>query len=416
MNLAAYLEKRILLIFFLGISSGLPLALTGGTFSIWLKENGIPKEIIGVLGAMAIPYSLKFLWAPVIDKLSIPALSALLGRRRSWMLATQAALIVAIIALGFANPADNILLTAICAFLLAFCSASQDIVIDAYRVEILDKDQYGTGAAAINIGYRMGMLVSGAGALYLSDTGIGWRWVYAIMSSVVLVGIAATLLGHEPEAKASAPGARNFLREGVINPFLDYMSRPGWQVFLLFILFYKFGDAFAGAMASVFYKEIGFSNSEIASVTKVFGLIAALAGSFAGGVAVKELGLIKSLWICGILQAVSNLAFCYQANAGHNIWALTFTIAVENFSGGMGTVAFVTFLSGLCNISYTATQYALLSSIASVGRIGLSTPTGYVAKAVGWEWFFAISFLAALPGLLLIRVMKKYLFENPTCL
>lgn len=403
---AVYRDRRMLAILLLGFSSGLPLALSFQTLSVWLTESGVDKTAIGLFALVGLPYTLKFLWAPLMDRLPLP-LFGRLGRRRGWGIATQLALMGAVLGLGATDPAANPWLTAALAMGVAFCSASQDIVVDAYRVDILEERSYGAGAATIVLGYRMGMLVSGAGALYLADW-FGWQAAYTAMAGLVAVGIATLLLSPEPRAPepepapAGAPGRRHWLREMVVDPFADFMRRPEWLLILLFILLYKFGDAVAGVMSNPFYIEMGFSKSEIASVSKIFGLGATIAGGFLGGVVVSRMGVMKSLLVCGVLQMASNLMFVVQAQAGYHLGLLTLTIGLENLSGGMGTAAFVAYLSGLCNPAYTATQYALLSSFMAFGRTVLASSGGWLAERLDWVLFFLLSTAAALPGLLLL--------------
>ncbi len=409
--LAVYRDRRMLCILLLGFSSGLPLALTGATLALWLAKLGIDKTTIGLFALVGIPYTLKFLWAPALDGLPLPLLTRLLGRRRGWAIVTQIALALSVLALGAVDPGAGIGLTAVLALLVSFCSASQDIVVDAYRVEILREHEQGAGAASIQIGYRVGMLASGAGALYIAD-GFGWMAAFWSMAALVGVGMAAILLNPEPPPPenieyAQHRSAGEWLSDHVIAPFADFLARPGWLAILLFILLFKFGDAVAGVMTSPFYVEIGFSLIEIANVSKVFGLGATIAGAVIGGVVVARLGIMRALVITGILQMVSNLMFVAQAAAGHDIAMLTLTIAVENLSGGMGTAAFVAYLSSLCSLAFTATQYALLSSFMAVGRTVLSSSGGWLADRMDWISFFLISTAAALPGLVLLFWMMK---------
>ncbi|MGH6954597.1 MAG: AmpG family muropeptide MFS transporter, partial [Alphaproteobacteria bacterium] len=402
--LAVYRDRRMLCIHLLGFSSGLPLLLTLSTLSAWLATLGVSKTAIGLFALVGLPYSLKFLWAPAMDGLKVPVLGAWLGRRRSWVVVSQLALMGAVVALGTTDPMAEPGLTALTALLVAFFSASQDIVVDAYRVEILDAHEQGAGAAAVQVGYRLGMLASGAGALYLAEL-FGWHAAFATMAGLVVVGIATILANPEPSAKGAPPRpatrALEFLRGHVIAPFRDFLLRPGWFLIIVFILAFKFGDALAGIMANPFYIDIGFSLAEIASVSKIFGLIATLAGVAAGGVLVARVGIMASLLYCGILQALSNVMFALQAVVGHDVLMLTLTIAIENVSGGMGSAALVAYLSGLCTFAYTATQYALLSSLTAVGRTVLSSWGGWLADRVDWASFFLLTTVAALPGVLL---------------
>ncbi|MEO5335471.1 MAG: AmpG family muropeptide MFS transporter [Magnetospirillum sp. WYHS-4] len=407
-----YLDRRILTVFLLGFSSGLPLALTGATLAVRLTEAGVSLAAVGLFALVGLPYTFKFLWAPIMDRAGLPILTPLFGRRRGWMLATQGALIAALLALGGVDPAGHPWETAALALLVAFCSASQDIVVDAYRVEILDEAQYGAGAAAVQFGYRLAMLASGAGALWLADA-VPWPTVYAAMAALVGVGVATVLVNREPTTPLAAIGhPRSFLawtKDAFGGPFLDMIRRHGKGValILVFVVLYKFGDAMAGVMANPFYVKIGFTKSEIASVSKVFGFFATILGTALGGVLVAKLGIFRSLLVCGVLQAASNLMFAAQAVAGADLQFLIATIGIENLSGGMGSAAFVAYISRLCNIGYTGTQYALLSSLAALGRTGLASWGGFLAESLGWVDFFLLSTLAALPGIALIWWVRR---------
>lgn len=401
-------SKRMLIVFLLGFSSGLPLALTGATLSAWLLEAGVDKTSIGIFAAVATPYSLKFLWAPFMDAIPFPKLSAKFGRRRGWILATQIALMASIVGLAFADPSINPWFTAVMALVVSICSASQDIVIDAYRVEILNKEQQGMGAAMIQYGYRFGMLASGAGALALADQ-VSWFTTYMVMSALVVVGIVTILVSPEPEVSAEVkpqmPG--RWLHDTILNPFTDFMTNKHWVLILLFILLYKLGDAFLGVMTNPFLLEIGFTKTEIAAIVKVYGLGATLLGVFLGGLMSMRIGMIRTLWICGIGHALTNLMFLVQAKVGADGQVLAAGIFLENLSGGMTASAFVAFISSLCHARYTATQYALLSSIAAVARTWLTTSAGWTVDTFGWEIFFIVAVLLAVPGLALLWVLGK---------
>lgn len=404
---SVYRDRRVLAILFLGFSSGLPLALSFQTLSVWLAESGVSKTTIGLFALVGTPYTFKFIWAPLVDRMPLPFLTRRLGRRRGWAIATQLALMAAIVGLGQTNPAADPGLTAMLALAVAFCSASQDIVIDAYRVDILEERQYGAGAAMIVLGYRLGMLASGAGALYLAAW-FGWSAAYVAMAVLVTVGSVTILLSPEPGGRQTRargtvrPSPAAWLDEAVAAPFRDFTRRQDWALILLFILLYKFGDAVAGVMSNPFYIELGFSKEEIASISKAFGLGATIAGGFLGGLVVSQAGVMKSLVVCGILQMASNLMFVVQAQVGYHLGFLTLTIGIENLSGGMGTAAFVAYLSGLCSPAYTATQYALLSSFTAFGRTVLSSAGGWLADQLDWASFFLISTAAALPGLAML--------------
>ena len=487
-TLAAYFEPRLIAVLFMGFSSGLPLALTGGTLQVWQTRGGVSLATIGFFVLVGVAYNLKFLWAPFMDRVALPGFLGRLGRRRGWAVLTQSALMLAILGLGAGDPVAAPMLTAAFAVLVAFCSASQDIVIDAYRIELLDQRQQGAGAAMTQYGYRLGMLASGAGALFLADA-VSWFWVYAMMAALVLVGIVTVLLTREPKPAAaplaavtdarlrlmqtaallglagcavavflaisivilgdagwpkwavnslatlaaagtpvlilrllprgadSRPGSlahayadlRRWLGQSVLQPFADLGRRSGWVHILAFIVLFKLGDAVAGTMANPFYVQMGFSNAEIASISKVFGLIATLIGVFLGGLIVVRLGIVRGLLIGGILQMFSNLMFAAQSLAGHDMTFLAATIGIENLSGGMGSAAFVAYLSALCSVAFTGTQYALFSSLAAVGRTVLSSPGGLLAEDIGWFNYFLLSTAAALPGLaMLLWLMRRY--------
>ena len=410
--LLPYFQRKLLIILFLGFLSGLPLLLSFGTLSAWLREAGVDRSTIGLFALVGLPYALKPIWAPLIDGLKLPFVTALLGRRRGWLIVSQVMLLFAIVNLAFSDPLNAPISMAVFAVLVAFFSASQDIVIDAYRIEILEEEQQGMGAAMVTYGYRAGMLMAGAGTLYLADY---WSWTHAylVMGLIIITGSLLVLFSPEPDEMESPTihklGLGGWIYQFVVRPFLDFSSRPGWVLILLFIVTFKLGDAFLSVMTNPFYIDLGFSKSEIAEVTKLFGVLALGAGLFVGGIMIQKFGLLASLIITGVLQAVSNLAFAYQAASGNDLEVLIFTIAIENVTGGMGTAAFVAYLSSLTNTAFTATQYALLSAFMSLGRNLLSSPSGYVVDAVGWIEFFIISVVIAIPGLLLLLLlMKRY--------
>ncbi|MCE3232308.1 MAG: transporter [Rickettsiaceae bacterium] len=419
--LSLYSHPKVIAVFFLGIASGLPLALVLSTLSVWLSEVGVSRTAIGLFAAASTPYALKFLWSPLIDQLPLPFVTRLLGRRRGWMVFTQACLAIFIVMLGLSNPAENAFMTAVFAFMVSVASASQDIVIDAYRVEILEENQQGAGAAMSVFGYRVGMLLSGAGALFLAQYA-GWFVTYVVMAALISIGVITIMVTGEPKTgidiesdihdlaiEKTSPFIKieKWFIRAVINPFSDFMRRPGWLIVLFFIVLYKLGDAFAGVMTNPFLIETGFSKAEIATVVKSFGFVALLLGTFLGGAVVNKMGMMKALWVCGILQMVSTLAFAVQAHFGYNVELLAVTIATENLTGGMGTAAFVAYISSLCNVRYTATQYALFSSLASVGRTWLSASSGWFVDQVGWINFFVLSTAIAIPGLLMLILLRK---------
>lgn len=405
-----YLHPKLLAVMLLGIASGLPLALVAGSLSVWLTEEGLSLGSIGLFASVGTPYALKFLWAPLIDNLRLPFFSHVFGRRRGWLFASQILLIAAIAGLGLSNPHEAIMATAVLAVLVAFLSATQDIIIDAYRIEILEREQYAAGSAMIILGYRIGMIISGAGALFLA-TQIGWQMTYMSMSLVILIGTVAALWAGEPAAKdvVAKPqhGFVSWLENAVIEPFIDFMKRPYWLAILVFVVLYRLGDALAGVMTNPFLIKIGFSKEEIATVVKIGGMAATIFGTFCGGAVAARLGVLKGLWISGVLHLLTNFFLIIQAHVGHNVPMLWLTIGSENFTGGISSAIFVAFISGLCNARFTATQYALLSSLAVVGRTLLSSVSGFMAENMSWEWFFFTTILAALPGLAMLVWMQR---------
>jgi PAT family beta-lactamase induction signal transducer AmpG len=424
-TLAVYLKPRVLVVMFLGFSSGLPLALSGSTLLYWAAEVGVDLKTIGLFALVGTPYTIKFLWAPLVDTFGAPLLSAWLGRRRGWLMLSQIMLMAAIAFLGANNPAAAPGVVALGALIIAAASATQDIIVDAFRVESLDEKEQAAGMASYVAAYRIAMLASGAGALYLvegfesfgfSKQG-AWSASYLAMAALVLVGMVTTLCAREPESSARAEAAHQRepplqrLMHTVAGAFHDFFLRDGFTiaiVVLVFVVLFKLTDALAGVMTGPFTIQVGFSRVEYATIIKGVGFVATLVGGFAGGYVARALPLAASLWIGGILQATANLAFSWQAVVGHDIAWLTFAITLENFTSAIGTVIFVAYLSALCrNPLHTATQYALLTALAAVGRTYLSSSAGYIAEATGWVWFFAICALAALPSLVLLAWLQQ---------
>ncbi len=378
----------------MGFACGLPLLLTTTVLQAWMKEEGVDLTVIGMMALVGLPYTLKFLWAPVLDRFTLPVL----GRRKGWLLTAQVALIVSIASLGFADPVKHPWLLASVAFLVTFFSASQDIVVDAYRREDLPDEELGLGSSLYVNGYRVGMLLASGGGLIMADH-VPFSMVYQIMAACMLPGVATTLLAPEPEVAAGTPKT---MREAVIDPLMEYFSRQGALWVLAFILFYKLGDTMASAMTVPFYLDIGFSKTQIGTVVKLFGFWATVAGSLAGGVIMLRLKINRSLWVFGFLQAMSTAGFAILAWIGNNVHVLSAVIAFENFSSGMGTAAFVAFMASITHKKFTATQYALLSSLMGVPRVMAAAPTGFLAKSMGWESFFIFCTLIAAPGILLL--------------
>jgi PAT family beta-lactamase induction signal transducer AmpG len=406
--LTAIFNARMLVAFLMGFASGLPLLLTISVLQAWMTEEGVDLGVIGLMALVGLPYTLKFLWAPLLDRYVPP----FLGRRRGWLAVIQVLLMAAVAALGLTDPSASPWLVALAAFFVTFFSASQDIVLDAYRREDLSDEQLGLGSSLFVNGYRLGMLLASGGGLILADH-IPFSQVYFIMACCLGVGLVTTLAAREPEASLGTPQS---LKEAVVEPFVEYFSRSGvwWGVMVLaFILLYKIGDSMAAAMTTPFYLEIGFSKTEIGAVVKLFGFWATIAGGLAGGVIMLRLGINKSLWIFGFLQAVSTAGFAALAVAGPVVAGLAAVVAFENLSGGMGTAAYVAFMAALTNKRFTATQYALLSSLMGVPRVMASAPTGFLAEALGWQGFFIFCTLVAAPGMFLLTRFAPWRAASP---
>lgn len=427
--IGVYRDRRVLAMAFLGFSSGVPFGVLAEPLSAWLTESGVSLTGIGLFALVSLPYSLKFVFAPFIDRLPLPGWTTRLGRRRGWALLGQGLLLVAIAGMGLTDPGSRIMMTAAFAVAVAFASACQDVVIDAYRVEILDERRLAAGAATVVFGWRIGQFAAGAGGLILGDI-LPWTVVFLVLAALIVVGIVTVLVNPEPavqvseesrdlqrqaesflERKQHLPrplaGALAWLHAAAICPLIEFTSRRGWIVIVLFILLYKFGDAVLGIMKVPFFLELGFTKTEIAEVVKVFGTAAILGGGFLGGVLLARIGLMPGLLICGILMAASNLVFVVQAWMGPELTMLAVTIAVENVTTGMGTAAFVAYLSSLCNVTYTATQYALLTSLMALSRTVMSSSAGWFAERLDWPGFFVFTTVAAIPGILLLLWMWR---------
>ena len=421
-SMAVYLQPRVLIVLMLGLSSGLPLALSGSTLLVWMRESGVDLGTIGLFALVGTPYTLKFLWAPLVDALHVPFFTRAFGRRRGWLVFSQLLLIGAILLLALTDPARSPLFVALGALLVAAMSSTQDIVVDAFRVESLPESEQAAGMASYVAAYRIGMLISTAGILFLvsafEGTGVArssaWMWGYVAMAAMVLIGTVTALAATEPEQSAQAEAAtRNesaFQRvlHAAIGAFSEFLSRKDAWAALAFVVLFKFTDAFSGTMTAPFVIDLGFTRNDYAAIVKGVGLAATLIGGFAGGFVARRYSLAASLWIGAVLQAVSNLAFAWLALVGVNQWALALAISVENFTSAIVTVIFVAYLSALCkNPLHTATQYALLTALAAVGRTYLSAGAGYVAQATGWPLFFVISVIVALPSLVLLLWLQR---------
>jgi PAT family beta-lactamase induction signal transducer AmpG len=404
--LAAFANPRIFWVLLLGFSSGLPLALTGSTLQAWMATEKVDLALIGVFSLVGLPYTVKFLWSPVMDRFVPP----FLGRRRGWMIVTQAALAAALAGMAFAEPKADTALVALLALLVAFFSASQDIVVDAWRTELLEPAEVGPGVGVHILGYRVAMIVSGGLALILADR-VPWRSVYLIMAGCMGVGVVASLLAPEPRLAGKPPVS---LREAVVEPFVEFLLRPGAGWILLFIVFYKLDVVMANALVTPFLMETGFSKTDIGAVYKLFGMVATILGTLAGGAAVTRYGTKACLWAFGVLQSVSTLSFLALARLGKSYALMVFAIGSENLCSGMGNAAYTAFLMALCNRRFTATQYALLTSLMAVTRVVVGAPTGWLARTAGWESYFVASTLAALPGLLLLLGYDRWTIPGKT--
>jgi len=384
----------------LGFASGLPLALTAGTLQAWLAVEGVDLVTIGWFALVGQPYTYKFVWAPLMDRYVPP----LLGRRRGWLALTQLALIALIALLGCLSPHQTPWLAAAVALAIAFVSASQDVVVDAYRTDILAARERGAGASLAVLGYRIAMLVSGAGALVLADQVLGWNGTYLAMAALMAVGLGATLLAPEPPPDGAPPRT---LKEAVGRPLAEYFGRRGALAFLALVVLYKLGDAFAGNLSTAFLlRGPGFTATEVGAINKGFGLAATIAGALAGGALMARTGLYRALLAFGLLQAGTNLGFLALAEVGRDYALMVAVIGLENLAGGMGTAAYVALLMALCDRRFSATQYALLSALSALGRVYVGPVAGHLATALGWSAFFLFTFVVALPAVALLAAMR----------
>ncbi|HEY8248685.1 MAG TPA: MFS transporter [Hyphomicrobium sp.] len=413
--LTVYLRPSVLVILLLGFSSGLPLALSGETLRVWMADSGVDLGTIGLLSLAGLPYTLKFIWAPVVDAWQVPGLSRRFGRRRAWLIASQLVLMAAIVFLGTRDPVNAPWMIGLGALIVAFASATQDIVVDAYRVQSLPVDEQAAGMAGYVAAYRIGMLASGAGVIgfsaWLEAQGVSkeavWPLAYAAAALLVLVGLVAALLAREPKSdlhespQAGSPMLRLF--DTAKGAFTEFLSRDAALGILLFVVMFKLCDALAGTMTAPFVLSLGYSKATYAAIVKGVGLAALLIGGFAGGAIARAMPLASALWLAAFLQMFSNLAFIWLGYQTPSAEALTVAIIVENFSGAIGTVIFVAYLSALCrNPLHTATQYALLTALASTGRTLFSSGTGFAAQELGWPLFFLGTSLTAIPALMLM--------------
>ncbi len=390
---------RMIIAGIMGFYAGVPLLLTGSVLQAWMRDSGVDLATIGLFALVGLPYTLKFLWAPLLDRFSISRL----GRRRSWLLIAQVFLVISLIGLAYTNPALSPSIVAGCALAIAFFSATQDAVIDAYRRESLADTEQGLASSFYVNGYRIGMLLASGGGLIIADF-TGFQTMYQGMAVVMATAIPVTLFAAEPKPHPDQPKTLN---QAIIQPFIEFLKRRDALLILLFIVLYKSGDTMASHMTMPFYLDLGFSKTEIAAIVKLFGFWATILGGVVGGILILRIGIYTALWLFGILQAVSTAGFALLASLGHTMSGLAAVISFENISGGMGTAAFIAYMASQTDRRFSATQYALLSSLMGVPRVFIAVPTGWIAEAFGWQQFFLICTLTAIPGILLLIRLKR---------
>ncbi|MFO1082835.1 MAG: MFS transporter [Reyranellaceae bacterium] len=397
-----YRDRRQLVIMLMGFASGMPFLLTGATLTYWMSRVGVDLKTIGLFALVGTPYAFKFAWAPLVDQVGVPGLDRWLGRRRGWMLLAQVGVLASVLAMAWSDPVATPWFTVAAAVAIAFFSATQDIAVDAYRIEILSDEEQGAGSATTQLGYRIALWIVDAMSLLLPSL-LPWPIVFTLIGLLIGIGMATTLYAAEPAVlRPRLESAEAWMRQAVVRPFAEFLAYRGWVVILLFALLYKYGDALGGTMTRPFLNAIGFSGPEIFGITKSFGVAATILGGLAGGVLVARYGLFKALLVAGILQAVTNLLFSWQAEAGHDLVVLTIAISADNFTGALGGVAFIGYLSSLCTAGMAGTQYALLTSLMAFGRTTLSAGGGWLAEQTGWTVFWMATTALALPGLLLL--------------
>jgi MFS transporter, PAT family, beta-lactamase induction signal transducer AmpG len=401
-------QPKMAVLLFLGFSSGLPLYLTSKTLQAWMTTAKVDLTTIGLFSLVALPYSFKFVWAPVMDRFIPP----FLGRRRGWVLITQILLLLAIAAMSLHDPLQGLRMLAINAIAIAFFSASQDISLDAYRTDVLENREMGAGAAVFVLGYRIAMITSGALAFFLADR-LSWPTTYLILSTLILVGVVTTFLAPEPVLNDAAPKS---IAEAVILPFAEFFQRTGIfraLLVLLFIVVYKYSDSLAGSMTTPFLLQAGFSETEVGAVFLGAGVIATILGVLAGGAVIGKVGINRSLWIFVIVQGLSNLTYYVLSLAEKNHALMVTAVVIENFGLGLVTAAMTAFLMSMCNKRFTATQFALLSSLMAASRDILVAPGGKIAESLGWPSFFIVTVAMAIPPLVLLPFIAPWSLEVP---
>lgn len=417
-----YTNPRVIAMFFLGFSAGLPFLLVFSTLSAWLSDAGVQRTAIGFFGWVGITYSIKVLWAPIVDRLNLPLLGRALGQRRSWILLGQVGIALGLLGMAFTDPTGDLTALALLALLVAFSSATQDVAIDAYRIEAVIVEYQGAMSASYVFGYKIALLVAGAGALFIAEYN-GWLSAYVVMALSMGVGVVTVLLVAEPERELPPPifsrtgGLSRWLQEleqwfaaAVINPFTDFFRRNGRfaLVILLFIGVFRLSDITMGIMANPFYLDLGFSKSEIASVAKIFGFAMSVLGSFLCGILVVRWGVYRPLMLGAVLVASTNLLFAVMAGLGPDLRALAVVISADNISGGIAVTAFVAYLSGLTNRAYTATQYALFSSLMTLPGKVFSGFSGLIVDSSSYAEFFVIAAAVGIPAILLVPVLVRH--------
>ncbi|HAZ44945.1 MAG TPA: AmpG family muropeptide MFS transporter [Cyanobacteria bacterium UBA11369] len=405
--LKVFESRKMAALLLLGFSSGLPFLLTRSNLQAWMTKENIDITAIGLINLVALPYSLKFVWSPLLDRFVPP----FLGRRRGWLILSQIVLAIAIAAMAIQKPAQALQLVVINAVLIAFFGATQDIAADAYRTDVLEKLEMGAGAAVFVLGFRIALLVTGSVAFILADQ-MPWPIVYLLMALLMVIGIAATIFAPEPVLDHNRPES---LEEAVIFPFAEFFQRNGLLLgvlILLFAILYNLADALLSSLSTPFLLNTGFSQTDIGAIRGGMGLFATIFGTLAGGSIVSKLGINRSLWIFAALQALSNLSYFAIAVAGKNYPLLVLGINVENFCGGIASAGFVAYLMSLCNQRYSATQYALLTSFMAFSRDVLVSPSGFLQKATGWPVFFLITIAAAVPAFILLPVVAPWKAET----
>ncbi|QQN70968.1 MFS transporter [Comamonas testosteroni] len=415
-----YAQPTSLRMLALGFSAGLPLLLVLGTLSFWLREADIDRTTIGFLSWVGLAYAFKWVWSPLVDRLPLPGLTRMLGRRRSWLLFSQLLIVAGLLGMSFMDPKQSLQPLVWCAVLVAFGSATQDIALDAYRIESAKLDDQAALAATYQTGYRLAMIWAGAGVLWVAAQVQGdvqgymvqaWHVAYTAMAASMLVGMVTVLLSPEPETRPMAPArnAAEWIKGALIAPFADFIGRYRWQALLLLALIglYRVSDVVMGIMANPFYVDMGYTKEEVAAVTKVFGVIMTLLGGFVGGTMAVRWGVMRVLMLGAVLSAGTNMLFAWLATRGHDVSALVWVVSADNLAGGIASAAFIAYLSGLTNVQYSATQYALFSSMMLLAPKWLAGFSGVFVDAYGYEAFFHTTALMGFPVLLLIFLASR---------